>query len=268
MRKLLLFALYLGISSVFAQENIHQVLKKYTDTGKLAGISVMIWQDNQLKVNQHTGFQDIESQVLIHSQSLFRLASMTKPLTTVAFMKLVEEGKISLETPLETYIPQYGNLKVYREDGDYVALKRPLIMKDLLMHTTGIGSGSLGNTPVDAMIRDYDFSEVKTLADLVEAFAKFPLIHQPGEGFTYSVNTDILARVIELVSGQDFGDYLQENVLRPLNMNSTFFQVPESEKSRMTSVYAMSESGLEKVAGPDKGFHSFCAGKYRFGFEP
>ena len=260
MKKLFLLTFCLTFSSLFAQKSIQQVLQNYLDEEKLAGISVMIWQDDQLKINEHAGFQDLESQTPILSQSLFRLASMTKPLTTVAFMKLVEEGKIRLETPLETYIPQYANLKVYKESGEYEELKRPLIMKDLLMHTSGIGSGSLGNTPVDVMIRDHDFSEVKTLAKFVETFAEFPLIHQPGEGFTYSVNTDILARVIELISGQNFGDYLHKNVLKPLKMNHTFFQVPESEKSNMTSVYAMSESGLEKIAGPDKGFAPFARG--------
>ncbi|MCB0844021.1 MAG: beta-lactamase family protein, partial [Bacteroidetes bacterium] len=221
MKKLFLLTFCLTFSSLFAQKSIQQVLQNYLDEEKLAGISVMIWQDDQLKINEHAGFQDLESQTPILSQSLFRLASMTKPLTTVAFMKLVEEGKIRLETPLETYIPQYANLKVYKESGEYEELKRPLIMKDLLMHTSGIGSGSLGNTPVDAMIRDHDFSEVKTLAEFVETFAEFPLIHQPGEGFTYSVNTDILARVIELISGQNFGDYLHKNVLKPLKMNHT-----------------------------------------------
>ena len=110
------------------------------------------------------------------------------------------------------------------------------------------------------MIRDHDFSHVKTLEDYVLEFTQFPLIHQPGEGFTYSVNTDILARIVEIVTNQPFDQYLQKNVLEPLKMNNTYFRVPEEKVHLMASAYTMTGNGLKRVAGPGERMTPFPRG--------
>ena len=242
------------------QSGLDEALESYVGEGKLAGLSALICQKGEIIYQTHKGVMDLESQEKMRPQTLFRLASMTKPLTSVAILQLLEKKKLNLYDPLKKFIPEFKNLMVYGENGEKIPLVRDITVKHLLMHTTGIASGSFGKTPVDQMIRDHDFSHVKTLEEYVLEFTKFPLIHQPGEGFTYSVNTDILARIVEIVAKESFDQYLKQNVLKPLKMNDTYFQVPEEKVNLMASVYTMTKNGLKRVAGPGERMASFPRG--------
>ena len=183
---------------------------------------------------------------------------MTKPITCVAVMTLVEQGKIGIDDPVYKYIPQWKDLRVLDDARDdtkmelaTVPAKRPVTIRHLLTHTSGISYAAF--SPTDVRLKEaYKRAGVvgpphETIADLVAQLAKVPLAHQPGEGWTYGFSHDVLGHVIEIASGQRFDRYLQERILAPLDMRDTSFLVPEEKRGRVATVY---DAGQGDVLSP------------------
>jgi CubicO group peptidase (beta-lactamase class C family) len=193
---------------------------------------------------------DLESGDALHDQTIWRLYSMTKPITAVALLSLVERAKVKLDDPIARFLPEWSDVKVSvpRGDGtfDLVALERPISVKHAMMHMTGIGPGpkearlDLSALAEGGSSRRLDPST--TLADLSRLLATEPLRFQPGTHWLYSWSSDICARLVEVIADEQFGSYVQQTVLDPLGMVDTGFHVPEAEAHRVPSLYARSAS--------------------------
>ena len=224
-------------------------LQKLVDDGKIAGGVAQIARRGKVAYVASFGQRDLASKTPMTDDTIFAIASMTKPITSVAVMTLVEQGKIGLDDPAANYLPELKELRVLgdpKDDkGDVIAtvpLSRPITIRHLLAQTSGI-SGAVPADPrvrrtyVQAGVERYHEKGLKTIAEQVERLCKGVLAHQPGEGWTYGLNHDVLVRLVEVVSGQPFDEYLQEHICRPLDMPDTFFFVPESKRDRMATIY-------------------------------
>ncbi|MBR0874426.1 beta-lactamase family protein [Bradyrhizobium tropiciagri] len=221
---------------------IGEFFKNEVATGKIPGAIVLIQQHGKPVYHEFFGVQDVVSKAPMTDKTIFRLASMTKAITAVVSMQLLEEGKFKLDDPVSKYIPSFANMKVGVEkkadDGsktlDLVPLKRPITIKDLMTHTSGVTYGFYGDSLVrkaykEANIYGGDFD----LAEFAERIAKLPLHNQPGELWQYGHSTDILARVMEIASGKSLLTIEREKLLDPLGMNDTRFFVTDPEKQKL-----------------------------------
>ncbi len=227
---------------------INVFMEKAVEDGVIAGSSALIFQDGKEAFFNTWGYQNRESKAPMDRDAIFRIYSMTKPITSVAAMQLVEQGKMKLDDAVSQYLPEFENLQVVALDKpDQAVDKEPRTMtvRDLLRHTSGLSYGFFDVThPVD---QKYLLAGVlvtdKTLADTVQKLGSIPLKYAPGTYFEYSASTDVLARLVEVVSGEPFDDYLQENIFNPLNMNDTHFVVPKEKQSRLVTMYSDDGSG-------------------------
>jgi CubicO group peptidase (beta-lactamase class C family) len=177
-------------------------------------------------------------------ESIFRVASMSKPITTVAAMILAEENKIDLGAPVAQYLPEFKDVKVGAEG---VAPKRAMTVQDLMRHTSGLTYGLFGNSPVDQMYRKAGIFTAKSLEEMVKIIATMPLLHQPGEFWEYSVSTDVLGRVVEVASGTDLDSFVHERITGPLKMNDTGFWVKPEAVSRLAKPDGQSNAAFEEA---------------------
>jgi CubicO group peptidase (beta-lactamase class C family) len=220
-----------------------QTYQGYVDRGELPGAVILVARDDKIAYFQAIGFQDRVKKTPMKTDAIFRLASMTKPIVSVAAMELVEQGKIDLDAPVSKYLPEFTDLKVGVEQIDEktgqpsLALqpqKRPMIVQDLLRHTAGLVYGQFGDHLVHKLYREANVSDRNaTLAEMVTKLSKIPLAHQPGEVWEYSMAVDVLGRVIEVVSGQPLDHYIAERVAGRLQMKSTDFYVHEPDLWRL-----------------------------------
>jgi CubicO group peptidase (beta-lactamase class C family) len=209
----------------------------------LSGAVVAIAKDGKLAYLQGIGFQDRAKTIPMKPDSIFWIASMTKPVTSVAAMMLVEDGKLDLDAPVAKYLPELKNMQVGTAKTDAatgkteIALeppKRPMTVRDLLRHTSGlVYPPQYLNSPVNQLYAKAEFARDKTLADFVASLANLPLAHQPGEVWEYSWGVDVLARVVEVASGQSFDAFLDGRIFKPLHMIDTGFYVPAAKLSRL-----------------------------------
>jgi CubicO group peptidase (beta-lactamase class C family) len=189
------------------------------------------------------------------TDTIFRIYSMTKPITTVAAMILYEEGKLQLDDPVSKYLPQLKGLRVHSGTGDEtVEAKREITIRDLMRHTSGFTYGAYGESPVDKLYRQKRVLDRNgTLEDLVAKLSKIPLQYQPGTRFNYSVSTDVLGRVVEVVSGKPLDVFFAERIFKPLDMVDTGFYVPADKISRFAANYGPEEKGgLKVIDDPEK----------------
>jgi CubicO group peptidase (beta-lactamase class C family) len=240
----------------FAGDRLERVTKAfqgYVDNGQLPGAVVLIARNDKVAYFKAFGYRDRERKVAMTTDTIFRIASMTKPLVSAAAMILVEEGKLDLAAPVSQYLPEFKDLQVQAEHQDPATGKaemvlepqvRPMIVQDLLRHTAGlvygppIGSGTVANLYRDAHVSDRN----TTLAEMVTTLSKLPLAHQPGEVWEYSMAVDVLGRVIEVASGMDLDRFVADRVTQPLGMSSTGFYVADTERERIAQPQA-DESG-------------------------
>ncbi len=240
------------------------------DAGAFSGAVAAIVRNGKLAYLRAVGFRDRAKTIPLQSDAIFWIASMTKPVTSVAAMMLVEEGKLDLAAPVYKYLPELKDMMVGVEMKDPVTgktdlvrepQKHPMTIEDLLRHTAGLIYG-VGGTKVEQLYKSlYAATGVyrrdKTLADFVSALAKLPLAHQPGEVWDYGLSVDVLSRVIEVASGQPFDQFLQTRLFGPLNMVDTGFHVPEAKLSRLVDPPAISgppDGVLADVTKPTKLF--------------
>jgi CubicO group peptidase (beta-lactamase class C family) len=235
----------LAASNGFTREGLSHVsdyLRHEVATGKIPGAVLLIQQHGQPVVLEDFGVLDIKSQRPMTSDAIFRLYSMSKPITSVAAMMLVDEGRLSLDDPLSKYIPAFAGTKVAVEkrdaDGQITLttepLIRPITILDLLRHTSGITYGFYGDSPVRKLyaasgLFDGDFDN----AQLAERLAKLPLAEQPGTLWDYGHSTDVLGRVIEVVSGKSLYEFEKERLLDPLGMRDTAFMLDDAKRDRV-----------------------------------
>jgi len=219
---------------------------RYLDTGMLPNAQLLIARDGEIVHFSHQGSAR-EGGAAIDEGSLFRIASMTKPITSIAFMMLVEEGKVAVDTPVHHVLPEFRGLGVYNGGGGGVPFvtrptNEPMRMLDLLRHTSGLTYGFQNRSNIDAAYRESKLEGWHGNHDLdgfIAALGKLPLEFSPGEGWNYSVSTDVLGAVVERVSGQTLDVFFETRIFAPLGMHDTFFQVPGDKIDRLTDCYTL-----------------------------
>lgn len=226
-------------------------LESYVDNGKIGGLVTLIARDAKIIHLKTHGFQNIAAEKPLQLTTIFRLASMTKPITAVALMILQEKGRVSLDDPLVKYIPQFAKTRVMGPGGELQPLRRPITVKDVLMHTSGITAGHYGNGPVHMAYRESKLGDAGNLADFVNSLADLPLLHQPGESWSYGFSTDVVARIVEVAGGMPYGQFVRKNILEPLKMKDSGFELAESKMDRLAGLYRYgSDGGLSEVPAP------------------
>ena len=227
-------------------------MQEYIDSGRLAGISTLIIKDGVQVQQENFGFADIENQKPIEYNTIYRMFSMTKPITAAALMTLYDEGKFKLDDRLADYIPEFEGLKVFNNDGsNYADLEGDLTIRHLLTHTSGISYGWSGNH-VDSL---YNVSGVKdlnqTIGDQVKKLAEMPLNFQPGTNYEYGLSIDVAGYLIEVLSGETLDKFFEVRVFDPLIMPDTRFHVPGEKHDRLAGVYSGDEQGTLVRPGGD-----------------
>lgn len=225
-------------------------MRGWVDSGKLPGMTVCVMRKGQLAFAETYGKADVERNKPMRPDTIVRIYSMTKPLTSTAIMMLYEEGRFQLDEPISKFIPAFKNPRVYaggsRGKIDSVPAEREITFRDLLTHTSGLTYGFMESTPVDAVYRDQkiDFgTATASLADVIERLAAVPLIAQPGKAWNYSVATDVLGYLVQVISGQPFDVFLREKVLKPLGMLDTDFIVAKDKQERFATCYMPGKDG-------------------------
>jgi CubicO group peptidase (beta-lactamase class C family) len=236
-----------GLSSSRLNQ-LKPLMQGYIDENKLPGMITMVARHGKVVDFEKYGSMDIDKPMQLNT--IFRIASMTKPITSVAVMMLYEEGYFQLDDQVAKYIPEFNNLRVFssiNEKGiNQVDQIKPMTIRNLLTHTSGLASGG-ENTPVDSMYRAANLSD-GTLRDMIKKLADIPLLYQPGTRWNYSRSTDVLAYLVEVISGKPFDVFLKERIFGPLKMNDTDFFVPEEKLHRVAAVYGLADpKGLKVI---------------------
>ncbi len=226
-------------------------MDRWVESGRLAGLSVLVHRHGQTVYQNCAGLADREGGLGMAPDTVVRLYSMTKPLTSVALMMLYEEGRFQLDDAVSRVLPCFADMTVWAgEDAAPVHAERAITYRDLLTHTSGLTYGFMHATAVDALYRqagvDFQTSPL-SLGELVETAASMPLLAQPGTAWNYSIATDVLGHLVALHSGQEFGDFLTERVLRPLGMTQTGFHVTEALRPRFAANYGPGKDGRAKL---------------------
>jgi len=236
---------------------LDDVMKSYVADGKLAGAVVMIHQDGREVFSEAYGWRDREAGDRMEEDDIFRIASQTKALTSVAIMMLMEEGKLVLDDPLGKFLPDWSKttVAVAKDKGGYdvVPAKRAITIRDLLSHSAGIsyGTGPAEQAWKDAGVYGWYFAD-KTVpvSDVVAKMAKLPMAAQPGEAWVYGYNTDILGVVVEKLSGKSLDVFFKERLIDPLGRTDTSFCLPPEKASRLAVVYSAKDGKSERAADP------------------
>ncbi len=221
---------------------MHLAMQDFVDRELLAGAISVVLKDNRIVDKKTWGYADTESRTEIHDNTIFRIFSNTKIVTSVAAMILYEEGHFSLDDPLEKYLPQFQNMRVLKKGADDPSETEDLqvqpTIRQLMSHQAGISYGIFSESPVDALYNEWDIlAPHSTLADMVDKLARIPLASQPGTRFQYSISTDVLARLVEIWSGEPLDKFLIGKIFSPLAMTDTGFHVPEPKRARLATNY-------------------------------
>jgi CubicO group peptidase (beta-lactamase class C family) len=244
-------------------ERLSRAMQEDIDQKKTGGIVVLIARHGSIAYHKAFGMADIESGRKMQTDSLFRLYSMTKPVTSAALLTLYEEGKFQLSDPLEKYIPAFKNVKVFvkiDKNGQMILEKpkRKITIQDVFRHTAGFSYG-FGDTPVDKAYQKagLDFSRLDSLKELVDKLATCPLLYQPGEKWVYSLAHDVQAYLVEYFSGMRFDKYVQSKIVQPLAMKDAVFGIPKEYVSRYTTNYGpKKEGGIQPIDKPESSIYA------------
>jgi CubicO group peptidase (beta-lactamase class C family) len=230
--------------------------ERYVAPGLLPCALLQVARDGRLVHQSVLGHASLEREQRLAEDTIFRIYSMTKPITSVALMMLVEEGKVAIDDPVHRWIPAWRELGVYRSGmpGAFATkpLDAPMRILDLLRHTSGLTYGFQMRTPVDAAYRadHVDAFEAESLEAFVDALGRLPLEFSPGTAWNYSVSTDVVGHLVGLVSGMPFAEFVKRRILEPLGMHDTGFHVPDEKASRFADCYITSPSGRLAPAPP------------------
>jgi CubicO group peptidase (beta-lactamase class C family) len=237
----------LGFSSE-RLERLHTAMQREVDQRELPGIVTLLARHGKVVEERTYGKKNLASGAAMTKDTIFRIYSMTKPVTGVAMMILYEEGKWHPSDPVSRYIPEFAHLKVFKgvdEKGNMILEDpvHPPTMKELMTHTAGFTYGIFGNTPVDKMYLSRKVWQSQSLQEMVGKLAEIPLLYQPGTKWVYSVATDIQGYIIEKLSGQSLPDFMQQHIFGPLGMKDTGFFVPPEKRNRFATLYSPDEKG-------------------------
>jgi len=251
---------HVGLSSP-RLARIGEHLKRYVDAGKIAGTLTLIARRGQIAYLEPLGHLEIERRRPVTPESIWRIYSMTKPITSVGLLMLYEQGRFQLDDPVHRFIPAWQNQRVF-VGGNYPVFKtapveRPMTIRDLLSHTSGLTYGFMERTNVDAAYRKLGVADQTrsgyTLQDMVDTLAELPLEFSPGTRWNYSVATDVVGHLIEVLSGQRLDVYLRERVLEPLGMRDTSFVLSDQQAARFAANYERQGDGsLKMIDDPDQ----------------
>jgi CubicO group peptidase (beta-lactamase class C family) len=227
-------------------------MQSLVQQGRLAGVVTMVARHGKVVEFEAAGKRDIAAGLPMQKDSIFRIYSMSKPITGVAMMMLFEEGKWQLNDPVAKYIPEFAGLKVYSTDpSGNVVLKdqaHPMTMRELMSHTAGFTYGFFSTTPVDKLQLQADVLNIdNTLDELIHRVAKLPLNAQPGSEWHYSISVDIQGYIVQKLSGMPFDEFLQKRIFKPLNMVDTAFYVPADKLKRFVELYDYDQEGKFRV---------------------
>ena len=242
---------------------IAPVMQSYVSERGVVGISTMISRRGEIVHAEQYGFQDKEAGTPLAPDTIFRIYSMTKPVVSTALMLLHEEGRFQLEQPVAQYLPAFGATKVLADNGLLVDQARPMQIRDLLSHTSGLTYDFMADNPVAQMYRDARIMNDATrpLDALIDELATIPLAFQPGTRWHYSVGIDVAARLIEVLSSQALGDFLRDRLFDPLGMDDTGFGVADDQLGRLSAMYGLPDlvgenySAIELMEAALNGFN-------------
>lgn len=238
-------------------ERLHAAMQREVDTKQLPGIVTILARHGQVVEEKTYGVKDMASAAPMTKDAIFRIYSMTKPVTGVAMMILYEEGKWHPGDPIAKYIPEFAHLKVFKglDSNGAMILADPVhppTMSQLMEHTAGFTYGFFGNTPVDKMYNEQKVLQSQSLHEMIEKLAKIPLLYEPGTRWVYSVSMDIQGYIIEKLSGQSLPEFMQQRIFGPLGMKDSGFFVPKEKRSRFATLYREDKDGhlAADAAGP------------------
>ena len=222
---------------------VDDLARRYVDGGKLAGTVTLVARRGQVAHFEAHGQRNVEANKPMERDTLFRIYSMTKPVTTVAAMMLFEEGKVRLEDPVWKFIPAFGETKVFERAGvggpELVKPQRPMTVRDLMRHTAGLSYGWFHDSPVEDLYRKAQpVAAGVTLSEMVDRLAELPLLYHPGSAWRYSLATDVLGRVVEVVAGESLDMVFAKRIFEPLGMDETGFFVSEENLDRFAAMYS------------------------------
>ena len=235
---------------------IKPVMQSYVDKNKLPGLITMVARHGKVVHFEKYGMMDVDKPMELNT--IFSIQSMTKPITSVAAMMLYEEGLFQLDDPVSKYIPEFKDLKVFSskdKDGIHVVDQiKPMTIRNLLTHTSGLTYGMYdinGNTPVDLMYNAIKWNS-GNLSEMIQKLAKIPLLYQPGTKWNYSVSTDVLGYLVEVISGKPLNEFFKERIFIPLKMEDTDFYVPKEKINRLAALYGPADNrGIKVIIEPD-----------------
>ena len=227
---------------------VDTLLRQYVNKNWLVGAVVIVVKDNQVAYYKGHGYSDLAAKKPMKADAIFRIMSQTKAITSLGIMQLFEQGKLNLDQNISEFIPEFKNpnlIKTFNaKDSSYTTTpaKREITFRDLLTHTSGIDYAAIGTDTMQAIYAKNNipsglgyFNE--NLLSKMKALGKLPLLHNPGERFTYGLNTDLLGCLIEIISGESLETYCHKHIFEPLDMKDTYFNVPATKAARLASVY-------------------------------
>ncbi|MEM1151423.1 MAG: serine hydrolase domain-containing protein [Pseudomonadota bacterium] len=230
-------------------------MQAHVDAGRLAGLAVQISRRGEVAFSEQTGLQDVANGTPVKPDALWRIYSMTKPVTSLAAMMLYEEGAFQLDQPVADVLPAFDKLRVWKGEGhalsDTEPLSRPVTIHDLLTHQSGLIYDDPEGNALERALNHAGFNfdrDIPTMADAVSRLTDFPLAFQPGARWFYGLSTDVLGHLIEVISGQSLGAFFQSRIFDPLGMTDTGFEVPPDQAHRLAVLYAKSADGFEAMA--------------------
>ncbi|MBY0504136.1 MAG: beta-lactamase family protein [Bryobacteraceae bacterium] len=237
----------LGFSSP-RLENLHAAMQREIDTKQLAGITTLLMRHGKVVEERSYGVRDLATGAPMTRDTIFRIYSMTKPVTGVAMMILYEEGKWHPTDPIAKFIPEFAALKVFKgvdTSGNLLteAPAHPPTMAELMTHTAGFTYGVFGNTPVDKLYGSAAILSAPNLPDMMHRLAGIPLLYQPGSKWVYSVSMDIQGYIIEKITGKSLPAFMEERIFKPLKMSDTAFFVPQEKRARFATLYSGGPAG-------------------------
>lgn len=251
---------------------VHALVQRYIDKGEIAGAVSLVARRGEVAYFESQGVMDLEGRKPMQKDTIFRLASMTKPVTSLAVMMLHEEGRFLLDDPVSKFLPEFKSLKVAianapneRHEGGYrlVPADREISIRHLLTHTAGLASGTSGVTSDAVKKLSADRKPEDLLENHIRRLAQLPLNFHPGTAWEYGPATDVLGRFVEVVSGQPLDQFFRNRILDPLGMKDTWFYLPQERVSRLASAYAREKAGgLAKLtaSGPANPAGRYFAG--------
>jgi putative heme-binding domain-containing protein len=238
-------------------ERVRKLIQEHVDKREIAGAVVLVQERGKPIYYEAIGKSDVEANSPMTRDTIFRIASMTKPITSVAVMMLVEDGKLSLDDPLSKHLPEFTDMAVLvptKESYRLVKAERAITIRHLLTHTSGIiyrfsGRPHFAKLFADAGVSDGLVETEGTIGENVKRIAKLPLLHQPGTAWEYGLNTDVLGRVVEILSGKTLDEFFRERIFTPLQMHDTGFLVPKEKRSRLAALYTPDDKKVIRRVG-------------------